>query len=178
MIAPPVPRFDLVARLLHWGMAVWLAVLVGLGFYAINLGYFDPLYHRSVYWHRSLGVLAWGLLLVRLAWRLRHPPPPWPETMPAWERRVATLTHRLFYLLMFLLPVSGYLMSSADGRAVSVFGWFELPSLLPVAKGRESWMGTVHLWLAVGFCALVLLHVAAALKHHFIERDGILRRMG
>ncbi|MBF0427733.1 MAG: cytochrome b [Magnetococcales bacterium] len=170
-------RFTPMARWIHWGMALLLILLVGLGFYAISLTYYDPYYHRSVFWHRSLGILAFMLLLLRISWRLKHAPPPLPETFPKWERLAATLTHLGLYVMMGFLPISGYLMSTADGHGVNVFGWFELPALLPVAKGRETWAGMIHLVLAVLFCSLVLLHVLAALKHHFINRDGILRRM-
>ncbi|MBF0309578.1 MAG: cytochrome b [Magnetococcales bacterium] len=170
-------RFDLVARLLHWGMALLLLTLVGLGFYAINLDYYHPLYHRSVVWHRSLGLVAFVAVLFRLGWRLGHPPPPLPSGMPGWERLAASATHWALYLLMLSLPVFGYLMSTADGRPVSFFGWFEVPPLLPPLKGREEWTGMIHLILAVMLCLLVLLHGAAALKHHFFDRDGLLRRM-
>ncbi|MBF0126763.1 MAG: cytochrome b [Magnetococcales bacterium] len=170
------PRFDPVARLMHWTMAAMLVVMVGLGFYAISLTYYDPLYHRSVFWHRSLGVLSLGVWLIRISWRLTHPAPPLPD-MPMWEQKSAMATHLALYLLMALLPVTGYLLSTADGRGVSVFGWFEFPALLPAAKGREEWSGTAHLVLALGFCGLVTLHLLAALKHHFIDRDGLLRRM-
>ncbi|MBF0342581.1 MAG: cytochrome b [Magnetococcales bacterium] len=170
-------RYDRIARWLHWGMALLLILLVGLGFYATSLTYYDPLYHRSLSWHRSLGVVVWSIGLLRLGWRLRHPPPPLPADTPAWEHQAALWTHRFLYGLMLLIPLTGYLITTADGRGVNVFGWFEIPALLPPAKGRETWMGTIHLGAALFFCMLVGMHVAAALKHHFIDRDGILRRM-
>ncbi|MBF0460164.1 MAG: cytochrome b [Magnetococcales bacterium] len=170
-------RFDGVARFMHWSMAVLLMIMVGLGFYATSLTFYDPLYHRALFWHRSLGVLVFGLFLFRFAWRISHPPPPLPADMPAWERYAATWTHLALYLLMCLIPLFGYLITTSDGRGVSVFDWFEVPALLPPAKGRETWAGTTHLVLAVLFSVLVALHVAAAIKHHFINRDGILRRM-
>lgn len=173
----PAFRFDRVARSLHWSMAILLLGMVGWGFYAARLNFYDPLYHRALSWHRSLGVLLFGLLLVRIAWRLGHPPAPLPESMPLWERRAAHLTQLALYLFMFLLPVTGYLISTADGRGVSVFGWWELPAWLPPDRGRETWMGTIHLVISILFCLSAMLHVAAALKHHFIDRDGILRRM-
>ncbi|MEO5349078.1 MAG: cytochrome b [Magnetococcus sp. YQC-3] len=170
-------RFGWVARSLHWGMAVLLLGMVGWGYYAAHLDFYHPLYHRALSWHRSVGVLLFVLFLLRLAWRLTHRPAPLPEAMPVWERQAAHLTHWLLYLFMCLLPLTGYATSTADGHAISVFGWWELPAWLPPDKGRESWMGTIHLTMAVLFCLFVMLHVAAALKHHFINRDEIFRRM-
>ncbi|MEO5332010.1 MAG: cytochrome b [Magnetococcus sp. YQC-5] len=176
-LTPTQQRFDPIARWIHWSMAFLLLVMIGLGFYATSLSYYDPFYHRSTFWHRSLGVMVFGLLLLRLAWRTYHPPPPLPASQPQWERHAARWTHLALYLLMFLAPISGYLVTTADGRSIDVFGWFELPALLPAAKGRETWMGTIHLVLTLLFCSLLTLHIGAALKHHFINRDGILRRM-
>lgn len=177
MNVPDDFRFNRVARLIHWGMAAMLTAMVGLGFYATHLNFFDPWYHRALSWHRSLGVLVFAVHLIRLVWRLSHQPPSLPESLPKWERHAALFTHWTLYLFIFLLPLTGYVTSTADGRGVSVFGWWELPALLPPAAGRETWMGTIHLLVSVGFCLFVLLHIAAALKHHFINRDGILRRM-
>ncbi|MBF0627563.1 MAG: cytochrome b [Magnetococcales bacterium] len=173
----PGDRYDPTARLLHWTMAGLLITLVGLGFYATSLTYYDPLYHRSVFWHRSIGLLVFALAWVRLAWRLSHPPPAHLAESPAWERLAATWTHQALYGLMILIPVTGYLISTADGRGVSFFGWFELPALLEPDKARATWMGKVHLGAALLFCALAALHAAAALKHHFIQHDATLRRM-
>ncbi|MBF0583167.1 MAG: cytochrome b [Magnetococcales bacterium] len=177
MSSPAGFRFDGVARFLHWGMAVWLTGMVGWGFYAAQLDFYDPLYHRALAWHRSMGLLLFVVVLIRLGWRLGHRPAPLPDSVPRWQQRAAHWTQRALYLLMGLLPLTGYGISTADGRGVSLFGWWELPTLLPLDKGREEWMGTVHLVLVLLFCLFVLMHVAAAFKHHFINRDGVLRRM-
>ncbi|HIJ84583.1 MAG: cytochrome [Magnetococcales bacterium] len=170
-------RFDWVARCLHWGMAVPLLGMVGWGYYSANLNFYDPMYHRALYWHRSMGVVLFGAFLIRTAWRLGHPPAPLPEVMPAWQRHAAFLTQLGLYLFMFLLPVTGYVTSTSDGRGVDVFGWWELPAWLPPNSGRETWMGTIHGMAAILFCLVVVIHITAALKHHFIHRDGIFRRM-
>ncbi|MBF0162799.1 MAG: cytochrome b [Magnetococcales bacterium] len=170
-------RFDWVARCLHWGMAILLLAMVGWGFYAARLNFYDPLYHRALSWHRSLGVLLFGILLLRIVWRLLHRPAPLPDHMPAWERHAAHWVQWALYLCMVLLPVTGYAISTADGRGVDVFGWWELPAWLPPDKGRETWMGTTHWIVSILFCLSVIMHVTAALKHHFVDRDAILRRM-
>lgn len=170
-------RFDWVARFLHWGMAILLLGMVGWGFYAAHLNFYDPLYHRALSWHRSVGVLLFCLLLFRIVWRLGHWPEPLPHTMPAWERHAAHVAHWVLYLCMFLLPVTGYLISTADGRGVQVLGLWELPAWLPPDRGRETWMGTVHLVISILFCGVVFVHGSAAFKHHFVNRDGLFRRM-
>lgn len=173
----PPDRYDGVARTLHWVMALLLIGLVGLGFYVTSLTYYEPLYHKAAVWHRSLGVVAFLLVLIRLGWRLGHAPPPLPGGMPAWEVRAAHATHHLLYLLMLVIPITGYLVTTADGRGVNFFGWFEIPAVLPAAKGREEIMGRVHLGLGITLILLVTGHVLAALKHQFIDKDHLLRRM-
>jgi cytochrome b561 len=158
-------------------MAVLLLALFVLGWWATELTYYDPLYRVVPDLHRSLGVLAGLLIVLRLAWWLvdRRPAP--PPGARRWERIAAWLGHAVLYLLMILVPLSGYLMSTADGRSIDVFGLFELPALLAPNSGREEWAGWAHYLLGYGGAWLVLLHVAAALKHQFIDRDGTLRKM-
>ncbi|MBF0179000.1 MAG: cytochrome b [Magnetococcales bacterium] len=158
-------RYDPFARVLHWLIAVLVIGMLGLGFYAVTLDYYDPLYHRSVAWHRSCGLVVAVLMGVRIVWRLTHPPAPLPDSLPAWERWAAHANHLALYVVLIVLPVSGYLLSTADGRGVSLFGWFDFPALLPAAKGREDWSGKLHLAMAVVLCLLLTLHVAAAIKH-------------
>ena len=115
-------------------------------------------------------------LALRFGWRLANVRPD-DDDLTAFERTASRIVHWGFYPLLLALMVSGYLISTADGRGVDVFGLFEVPALLPAESGREEWAGEVHYWLAFGGAYLVLLHVAAALKHQFIDRDGTLRRM-
>lgn len=166
-----------VARILHWGMALLLLGLCGLGFYVTSLTYYHPWYRIAPDWHRSLGMLAFLLAWVRLGWRLHTPPPPLEEGLAPLEKLAAHGVHLLLYLLMFAMPVAGYLLSTADGRGVAFFGWFTIPALLPPSKGLESVAGWVHLVLGVGLLLLATLHALAALQHHFIRRDRTLLRM-
>lgn len=170
-------RYGLIARLLHWGMALLLLALFILGWWATELSYYDPLYRLIPDLHRALGVVAAALIVLRLLWwALDSRPQPAPAA-GLWGHVAARLVHALLYLLMVLLPISGYLMSTADGRSVDVFGLFQLPALLPPSSGREEWAGALHYYLGYGGAWLVVLHAAAALKHQFINRDGVLRRM-
>ncbi|ABI56753.1 cytochrome b [Alkalilimnicola ehrlichii MLHE-1] len=170
-------RYGWVARLFHWLMALLLLALFATGWWATELSYYDPLYNTVPHWHRSLGVLAGLLICLRLAWLLVDRRPPHPPQQPAWERLAAGATHWLLYGLMIAVPVTGYLLSTADGRPVDVFGLFQVPALLPRSSGREEIAADLHYYLAFGGAWLVLLHIAAALKHALIDRDGVLRRM-
>jgi len=170
-------RYGIIARLLHWSMALLLVALFVLGWWATELTYYDPLYRVIPDLHRSLGALAALLIVLRLAWLLVDRKPEPTAAASRWERIAARAGHLALYLLMVLIPVSGYLMSTADGRSVDIFGLFELPALFSPNSGREEWAGRAHYLLAFSGAWLVLLHVAAAFKHQFIDRDGTLRKM-
>lgn len=169
-------EFGRVSRWLHWGMALLLAGLFAVGWYMTELTYYDPLYQVLPTWHEQVGLVALAALLLRWGWKLSSATPE-PEPGPYWEHLAARIMHQALYLLMLLLPVSGYLISTADGRPVEFFGMFDVPAVLPSEKGREELAGAIHAWLAYGGGGLVLLHAAAALKHHLIDRDRTLLRM-
>ncbi|RFA30752.1 hypothetical protein CAI21_04385 [Alkalilimnicola ehrlichii] len=170
-------RYGVVARLLHWSIALLLLVLLITGWWATELSYYDRLYNTVPYWHRSLGVLTTVLIVLRIVWALIDRRPPLTHSMRRWEKVAARTGHISLYVLMLLVPISGYLMSTADGRPVDVFGWFQVPALLAASSGREELAGNAHYFLAFGGAWLVLLHILAALKHQFIDRDGTLRKM-
>lgn len=170
-------RYGLLARLLHWLVAVLLLSLCGLGFYMTELSYYDANYKSSFDLHRSLGILTASLIGVRLVWALLDQRPPLSPNLTPIERRAAKSVHHLLYLIMALLPIAGYLVSTADGRGVEVFGLFTIPAWLPAAKGREEWAGDLHEGLAITLLVLVVVHVGAALKHHFIDKDDTLKKM-
>lgn len=168
-------RYGWVSIVLHWLMAVVIFGMFALGVWMVELDYYDAWYHRAPWVHRSIGMLLFFLLVFRLAWR-------WVNIVPEimgrrWERLVAIWVHRGHYLIMFALMISGYMISTAHGRGVEVFDWFEVPALLVADKGRESTAGYVHMLLAWGFMAYIGMHAAAALKHHFIDKDITLLRM-
>ncbi len=168
-------RYGIIAILLHWTMAALLIGMFLLGNYMVDLDYYHPWYQKAPDLHRSLGVVVAALLLLRWLWRLLNPLPTAPGG--PWERFAARQAQRLFYLLIAGAAISGYLISTADGRGVDLFGWFELPAILPAADNREDVAGQWHEWLTEALMLLALLHGLAALKHHFIERDDTLRRM-
>lgn len=177
MLRNTAQRYGWMAMSLHWLVALLVLGLFGLGLYMSSLTYYDPWYRLGPFWHKSFGVVLFVLMLWRVVWVLLNPKPQPPVHSPAWERHIAHITHGLLYLLLFVLMLSGYLISTADGRGVSVFDWFEIPALPWSFEHQEDVAGKVHLAIAWTLIGLVGLHVAAALKHHFIDKDSTLKRM-
>lgn len=163
------------ARLLHWGMAVAIIAMFGLGLWMVTLDYYSPYYKSAPDLHKSIGIILLGFLGIRFVWRLINIE---PETndLSRLERSAGRAAHLLFYPLLLALMISGYLISTADGRAIDVFGLFSIPSLIQ-AKGLEDSAGAMHEWLAYATIALAAVHALAALKHHFLDRNRTLVRM-
>jgi len=168
--------YGLTQIVLHWVMAAMIAVLLPLGLWMTDLDYYHPWYTRAPDLHRALGVCLAALLILRIASRVTQVQP-LPLAASAWERRAAGVVHGLLYVLPALLVISGYLMSTADGRPVDVFGWFEVPATLDGIDGQADIAGDIHFVLAMVLLALVAVHVLAALRHHLALRDDTLRRM-
>lgn len=170
-------QYGWVAITLHWLMAPAVIGLFALGWWMRQLSYYDPWYQRAPEIHKALGVLLIALLLARLAWRLgNRSPAPEPGT-PRWQARLASCAHFALYALLLAIGLSGYLISTADGRPINVFGWFSLPATIQGLPQQEDTAGDIHELLAWTLMGLVALHALAALKHHFINRDATLRRM-
>jgi len=127
--------------------------------------------------HKSVGLTIFMLTLLRLAWRVYSPPPPLPVAMPRWQVVAARSTHFAFYAVLLLLPVSGVVMSAAANFPVSYFGWFTLPNVVAPDETLKDVMQECHELLFGVLVVLAGLHVGAALKHHFVDRDDVLRRM-
>ena len=169
--------WGLVSIVLHWGFALVIVGLFAVGLYMVDLGYTDPLAKVLPEWHRSMGLLLGAALVLRLAWRLMSPPPPPLPNYQRIEHAMAALMHWVLYALMIAIVMSGYFISTADGRGVSVFGWFEVPAITGKVDNLEDLAGEVHYWAAWAIIVLSGLHALAALKHHFIDQDRTLRRM-
>ena len=168
--------YGLINIVLHWTMAAMIAVLLPLGLWMTGLDYYDPWYKKAPDLHRATGVLVALVLLARMMWRLGNVQPR-PLAHSRRERSAARAAHLLLYLLPLLLVASGYLISTADGRAVDVFGWFEIPATLQGIEGQEDVAGDIHFMLAMTLLGLIALHVLAALRHHFVLKDRTLIRM-
>jgi cytochrome b561 len=168
-------RYGSVAQTLHWVIVGLLIVQVTLGNIADSLPLgLDKL--AVLARHKSFGITILGLAVIRLAWRCFNRPPPLPP-MPRWQLLAAHLNHWALYALLFLLPVSGWMMSSASNYPVSWFGLVQLPDLVEPDRDAKEWFHGLHQLFVYALYALVGLHVAAALKHQFVDRDGLLLRM-
>ena len=170
------PGYSATARLFHWVVAALVLLMVPIGIVMANVDVGraqDALYHL----HRSIGVILLPLMLARLIWRLTHPPPPLPVTVSAVQRRLAGFVHWALYGILLLQAMVGWIATSAYRAPIRVFWLFELPPIWPVDRPFSETLFAVH--RAIGFTLLVLLvcHVGAALFHHFVLKDIVLRRM-
>jgi cytochrome b561 len=172
----PPDTYTPTAIRLHWLLAIAIVGTFAVGFYMHDLP-LSPDKLKIYSWHKWAGVTIFLLVWVRLAWRLCHRPPAPPAGMPAWQQHVAEAVHGLFYILMLAVPLSGWLMSSAKGFQTVWFGVLPLPDLLQKNPELGDLLKAVHQWLNFTLAGLVLVHVAAAFKHHFIDRDDVLKRM-
>jgi cytochrome b561 len=161
---------------LHWLIALLILSAFTLGLYMHELP-LSPYKLRLYSYHKWLGVTVFLLVCFRLYWRLTHRPPALPERMPRWERLAAEGVHYLLYALMLLIPLSGWLMSSAKGFQTVWFGVLPLPDLVGKDKALGDMLQALHELLNYTLAGLLAGHIGAALKHHFIERDDILARM-
>lgn len=163
--------------LLHWLVTFAVYGMFALGLWMVTLGYYDGWYHQAPEIHKSIGILLFIVMIVRVLWRFISPPPPPLSSYSPLVRISAVVAHLLLYTLLFAIFISGYLISTADGDPISVFGWFTVPATLAGSGEQADLAGDIHLWLAWTVVIISVLHGLAALKHHFIDRDITLKRM-
>lgn len=168
--------FGTPARWLHWLTFLLLLGSFGLGLTMVELAV-SPQKLKFYSWHKWIGVTVFFLALLRLGWRSINVQPGYPEHMLPWERNAARLTHWLIYVLLLAIPLSGWLMSSALGFPTVYLGIWQLPDLVAKNKPLGEALKIVHYTLNKTLLVAVGLHVAAALKHHFVDRDQVLRAM-
>ncbi len=169
-------NYGLVAKSLHWLMAFIVIGLLILGLYMVTL----PINAEKLKlygWHKEWGILILMLVVARLIWRFSNITPPLPNHLPAWQKWAASSVHYAFYLFLFAMPLSGWMISSAAGLPVSFFGLFVLPDLVAPNKALMVLLEEIHKWLGYGLILAIVAHVGASLQHHFIYKDNILRRM-
>lgn len=164
------------AKSLHWVMALMFFGVIALGFYMTGLP-FSPDKLKLYSWHKWAGVTIFLLALARIAWRVMHRPPALPASMPKLMQLAAHAGHHMLYLLMFAIPLSGWLMSSAKGFQTVWFGVLPIPDLISKDKATGDVLALVHESLNFLLIAVLAGHIGAALKHHFIDKDDVLTRM-
>lgn len=170
-------RYGLVSVIMHWLVALAVFALFALGLWMTGLSYYSEWYRTAPALHKSVGAVLFAVMLVRLLWRFLTPKPAPLSTHSASERLLSRLGHAVLYLGIFVVMISGYLISTADGRGISVFELFEIPALITGLPNQADLAGEVHFYVAWGLVVLAVLHGLAALKHHFIDRDATLKRM-
>jgi cytochrome b561 len=172
-------RYGPLAILLHWGMAALLVALIALGLYMVRLpdAGFNTEKITLILVHKALGMLALAIAVLRLGWRWRNALPRLEDALPDWQQVAARFVHLMFYALMFAVPLTGWLMSSAGGYPVPFFSFFNVPDLIGLNEWLFAALIAVHRWLAWMLLFFLVLHAGAALRHHFGLRDDTLRRM-
>jgi cytochrome b561 len=174
-MTPQPGRYTPTAIVLHWLLAIAIVTSFCVGLYMSDLPV-SPQRLKLYNWHKWAGVTILALSALRLLWRLGHRPPA-DLPMPAWQQAAAHWTHRALYLLFFAVPLVGWAYSSAAGFPIVLFGVLPLPDFVPQDKALSLLIKPWHAYLAYALAALVVLHVAGALKHQFVDRDGLLSRM-
>jgi cytochrome b561 len=173
----PAGRYDGIAILFHWLVAVLIIANIGLAWSLDSFDHHDPVHQKILTIHKSIGTTILLLAVLRLVWRWMHPAPVLPETIPRWKRIAARTDQVLLFAVLFIMPLSGLIDASAFSQPVQYFFLFDLPAL----TGHNEPLGhiafAVHQITALILYGLLLLHAGAALHHHYVLKDGILRRM-
>lgn len=169
-------RYRPPARLLHWLVALIVLGMIPVG---ITMGRLDggPLQDWLFFLHEAFGFTVFVLVLVRLAYRITHTPPPLPPSVPRWQQMAAGAVHTALYVLLIAQPIVGWLGANAFGATVSIFGLFDLPMLLAKNEPLAKSILTVHDFVGFAIAGLLVIHIGAALTHGLVQKDGVLQRM-
>jgi len=161
----------------HWLSALSIFGLFGLGYYMVDLTYYHSWYKTAPELHKSIGLVFFSLMILRLIWRTKQVTPDHLPSHSSLEKKAGKIIHSLLYLLIFIIMITGYLISTADGRGIEVFELITIPSFGSIIENQEDIAGLAHKWLAYLLITLATLHALAALKHHFIDKDNTLNRI-
>ncbi|EAT11476.1 cytochrome b [Bermanella marisrubri] len=170
-------KYSKTSRFLHWTTGLVILGLFAVGVWMRTLDYYHPWYQPAPEYHKAVGILLVGLIVLRLTWRFLSNTPKPLSSHRKWEIKLAHITHAMMYLAIITILVSGYMIATADDRGIDVFGWFTFPALFEAFENQEDVAGFIHEWVAYILMALVVLHASGAIKHHFIDKDSTLKRM-
>ena len=176
MSTMPPERYTPTAVAFHWILAALIIANLAFGLYTVNLP-LSPQKLKLFSYHKWIGITVLMLAAARLLWRLRHPAPALPDSMKPWEKQAAHAGHAALYALFFAAPLTGWLFSSAAGFQTVYLGVLPIPDLLSKDKEVADFIRFMHRWINYTMAAVIVLHAAAALKHHFVDRDDVLIRM-
>jgi cytochrome b561 len=169
-------RYGSVAIILHWVMALLIIGLLALGLIMVRL----PISLQKLRffgWHKEYGLLVLLLIVVRIIWRISNVVPLLPPSLANWQKQTAHLVHFAFYFFMLAMPITGWIITSSAGLPASFFGIAVLPDLVLPNENTRQLFTEIHKWLGYSLIAVICMHVGAALQHHFIYKDDILRRI-
>lgn len=186
--------YNSLAKFLHWSMAIVVIVAIILGIMIGNFGWLPvkgvldglsaitgskigPLKNQLYDLHRSFGALVLAMVALRIAWRIISPPPPLPETVTAFQRAASHAVHSIIYICLVSMPILGWLGTSLYGAKIKVFGLFVLPEIVAKDRASSGIVLDIHGWLGLAFAVVIAMHIGAALMHHFVHKDDILKRM-
>lgn len=170
-----ITQYNKLSKLFHWLSALFILGLFALGLWMVDLSYYSQWYKPAPHWHKSIGLCLFALTLLRLIWKTITVSP--QIEGQKWEKSAAKSVHSLLYFVLFTVFISGYLISTADGRSIDIFNWFSVPGFGSFIENQEDIAGEVHFYAALFLISLTALHLLAALKHHFINKDNTLRKM-
>jgi len=170
-------HYGLVSKLFHWVIAFSIIGLIWLGWYMVDLTYFDKWYNQSLSLHKALGMLVLGLALALYLWKILSPSPHAIASAAPWQRIAASIMHHVLLVLMVVIPATGYAISTSAGKPVPFFGWFDIPAVFEKNEELRDLAIDLHFYLAYGIGVLVVGHAGAAIKHQLLDRDGTLARM-
>ncbi|MEX3070833.1 cytochrome b [Vibrio alginolyticus] len=171
----PVQNYNLVARVMHWISALAIIGLFAVGLWMVELSYYSEWYRTAPHYHRSIGILLAIVTIARIAWK--HISVSTKAEGKAYEVAAAKLAHAVMYVLLITIFITGYLISTSDGRGIEVFNWFTVPGAGELFPNQSDLAGEIHFYSAWAVILIAGLHALAALKHHFIDKDNTLRKM-
>ncbi len=170
-------QYGVVSKALHWLSALTVFALFGLGYWMVELDYYSEWYQLAPHWHESTGILLFIATLLRLFWRRTAGKLTALSSHSALEKKASAVMTVILYIVLLSVLVSGYLITSANDKAIAVFGWFNVTPMLLAIDNQEDIAGLVHYYLAYSLMFFAILHAVAALKHHFFDKDTTLKRM-
>lgn len=170
-------QYGLIIKGLHWLSALTVFVLFGLGFWMVDLDYYSEWYQRAPHWHESIGLLLLIVTSIRLFWRSIDRTPDAIIEHSILEKKLSTIMVYSLYAILFAVLISGYLITSADGKTIEVFAWFTVPAFVLITDNQEDLAGAIHYYIAYILIFMAIVHALAALKHHFFDKDNTLKRM-